>query len=129
MGLSEVAERESVGLLAYSPLAQGYLTGKYRGGALPQGSRKQLFNRMGRYETLGAGPAIEAYLDLRGGGPRSRADGARLCRLPTVRTATIIGATTLAQLKTDIASLDVRITPDLEKWIDAIHFRHCNPCP
>lgn len=44
-------------------------------------------------------------------------------------TATIIGATTLAQLKTDIASLDVRITPDLEKWIDAIHFRHCNPCP
>ena len=130
VGLSEVAERESVGLLAYSPLAQGYLTGKYRGGALPQGSRKQLFNRMGRYETPGAGPAIEAYLDLAGEAGLDPAQMALafVASRPFV-TATIIGATTLAQLKTDIASLDVRVTPDLEEWIDAIHFRHCNPCP
>jgi aryl-alcohol dehydrogenase-like predicted oxidoreductase len=50
IGLSEVVHREQVGLLAYSPLGQGYLTGKYEGGALPAGSRKRLFDRLGRYE-------------------------------------------------------------------------------
>ena len=54
-GLSEVAYREQVGLLAYSPLGQGYLSGKYECGALPPGSRKALFARLGRYEK-GNGP-------------------------------------------------------------------------
>src|SRR5262245_64384898 len=46
IGLSEIAQREEVSLLGYSPLGQGYLTGKYEGGALPPGSRKTLFNRL-----------------------------------------------------------------------------------
>lgn len=63
-GLAEIAVREQVGLLAYSPLAQGYLTGKYQGGALPAGARKTLFNRLQRYEGAGADAAIQSYLDL-----------------------------------------------------------------
>ncbi|MEM8617130.1 MAG: aldo/keto reductase, partial [Pseudomonadota bacterium] len=63
-GLEEVCVREDVSLLAYSPLAQGYLTGKYRGGALPKGSRKQLFERLQRYESEEGLKAIESYLDL-----------------------------------------------------------------
>jgi aryl-alcohol dehydrogenase-like predicted oxidoreductase len=130
VNLAEVAQREGVGLLAYSPLAQGYLTGKYRGGALPQGSRKQLFERMGRYETPGSGPAIEAYLDLakEAGLDPAQMALAFVASRPFV-TSAIIGATNLEQLKVDIASLHVAITPDLEERIDAIHLAHCNPCP
>ena len=57
-GLSEIFYREQVSLLAYSPLGQGYLSGKYEGGALPPGSRKTLFNRLGRYETANGPRAI-----------------------------------------------------------------------
>ncbi len=63
-GLSEIFYREQMSLLAYSPLGQGYLSGKYEGGALPPGSRKTLFDRLGRYEK-GNGPrAISAYIAL-----------------------------------------------------------------
>jgi aryl-alcohol dehydrogenase-like predicted oxidoreductase len=64
IGLSEVAQRENVSLLGYSPLGQGYLTGKYEGGALPPGSRKTLFNRLGRYEKGNGPKAISAYVAL-----------------------------------------------------------------
>jgi hypothetical protein len=103
---------------------------KYRGGALPQGSRKQLFNRMGRYETPGAGPGVAAYLDLaeEAGLDPAQMALAFVASRPFV-TAAIINVTSLAQLKTDIASLQVRIAPDLKEQMDAIHLRHCNPCP
>lgn len=130
VALAEVAEREGVGLLAYSPLAQGYLTGKYRHGALPQGSRKQLFDRLQRYETPGSGPAIEAYLDLaaEAGLDPAQMALAFVASRPFV-TSTIVGATSPEQLKADIASAEVAITPDLEGRIDAIHRMHCNPFP
>ena len=130
VALAEVWQREDVGLLAYSPLAQGYLTGKYRHGALPQGSRKQLFDRMQRYETPGSGPAIEAYLDLAAetGLDPAQMALAFVASRPFV-TSTIIGATSLEQLKADMASVDVAVTPELEGRIDAIHRMHCNPCP
>ena len=64
LGGSEIAIREKVGLLAYSPLAQGCLSGKYQNGALPEGSRKQLFHRLQRYETKGASERIDDYLAL-----------------------------------------------------------------
>ena len=63
-GGSEIAFRENVGLLAYSPLAQGYLTGKYQNGNLPKGSRKELFDRLQRYEGVGSEDAIESYLNI-----------------------------------------------------------------
>ena len=129
-GLAEIALREDVGLLPYSALGQGYLTGKYEGGAHPPGARKTLFDRMQRYETPGAPAAITAYLDLArkwGLDPAQMALAFATSRPFT--TSTIIGATTTAQLKTNIDSADVSISPELEAEIDAIHLRHTNPCP
>ncbi|MQT12713.1 aldo/keto reductase [Segnochrobactrum spirostomi] len=129
-GLAEVALREQVGLLAYSSLAQGYLTGKYRDGALPAGARKTLFNRLQRYEKPGAEEAINRYLDLAaewGLDPSKLALAFALTRPFT--TSVIIGATTLEQLDTDLGALDVAIPPELEAAIDAIHLWRSNPCP
>ena len=64
IGLAEMALREDIGLLAYSPLAQGYLSGKYQGGARPAGARTTLFERGQRYEKPGTATAIDAYLAL-----------------------------------------------------------------
>ena len=63
-GLSEITYREQVSLLGYSPLGQGYLTGKYEGGALPPNSRKTLFDRLGRYEKANGPKAISTYVAL-----------------------------------------------------------------
>jgi len=130
IGLAEIAVREEIGLLAYSPLAQGYLTGKYQGGARPPGARTTLFDRGQRYEKPAAAEAIDAYLALAlefGLDPAQMALAFVTSR-PFV-TSNIIGATTMEQLKTDIASIDIKIAPDLEKRIDAIHQVHSNPCP
>ncbi|MGV1014274.1 MAG: aldo/keto reductase, partial [Methyloceanibacter sp.] len=64
IGLSEIFHREQVSLLAYSPLGQGYLSGKYEGGALPPNSRKTLFDRLGRYEKGNGPKAVSAYIAL-----------------------------------------------------------------
>ena len=130
IGLAEMAMREDVGLLAYSPLAQGYLTGKYQGGARPAGARSTLFNRGQRYEKPGIEPAIDSYLAL---ARDLRLDLTQLAlAFVTSRkfvTSNIIGATTMAQLETDLASLDVAITSEIEDRIDAIHQVQQNPGP
>ena len=130
MGLAEIALREKVGLLAYSPLAQGYLTGKYQGGARPPGARTTLFERGQRYEKPSVEEAIDKYLGL---AKEFSLDPAQMAlAFVTSRpfvTSNIIGATTLEQLRTDINSINVKITPDLEKRIDAIHHVHGNPAP
>lgn len=130
MGLAEFSEREQVGLLAYSPLAQGYLTGKYQGGARPPGARTTLFERAQRYEKPGVEAAIDAYLALARdiGADPSQLAIAYVTSRPFV-TSNIIGATTMEQLKTDLAAGQVRITPDVEKRIDEIHQLHSNPAP
>jgi aryl-alcohol dehydrogenase-like predicted oxidoreductase len=130
MGLSEVAYREQVGLLAYSPLGQGYLTGKYEGGALPAGSRKTLFNRLGRYEQ-GNGPrAISTYMAL---AQRHRLDPAQMAiafaASRPFATSAIIGATSLDQLKTDIDAAALILPDDVVADIDQIHLDYPNPCP
>jgi aryl-alcohol dehydrogenase-like predicted oxidoreductase len=130
VGLAEVAMRENVGLLAYSPLAQGYLSGKYRDGARPAGSRKQLFDRLQRYEGPNAAAPLAAYLDL---ADEAGLDPARMALAfvqsrPFV-TATIIGATTMAQLETDLDAFEAPLPEDVIAAIDAIHLRHQNPCP
>ncbi len=130
MGLAEFAWRENVGLLAYSPLAQGYLTGKYQNGARPPGARTTLFARGQRYETPGAERAIDKYLKLGGelGLDPAQFAIAFVTSRPFV-TSNIIGATSMAQLKTDIASVDVKITPEMEARINEIHQLHGNPTP
>lgn len=130
VGLSEVTHREQVGLLAYSPLAQGYLTGKYEGGVLPEGSRKQLFQRLGRYETVNAAEAITSYLNI---AKKYGLDPSQMAiEFVTSRffvTSNIIGATTMEQLKTNIASIDLDLSEEVLKEIEDVHLRYSNPCP
>jgi aryl-alcohol dehydrogenase-like predicted oxidoreductase len=130
IGLAEMALREDVGLLAYSPLAQGYLTGKYQNGARPAGARTTLFNRGQRYEKPGADIAIDAYLDLarEAGLDPAQMALAFVTSRPFV-TSNIIGATSLEQLRVVLDSVDVVITPELLDRIDAIHQVHQNPTP
>jgi aryl-alcohol dehydrogenase-like predicted oxidoreductase len=128
--LEEITMHEQVGLLAYSPLGQGYLTGKYRDGALPEGSRKQLFQRLGRYEKPHAEEAINSYLDLaaeKGIDPTQLA--IRFCDTRPFVTSTIIGATTMDQLKTCIDAFTLDWTDELEDAVNALHARQPNPCP
>lgn len=129
-GLAEFAERDQVGLLAYSPLAQGYLTGKYQHGARPPGARTTLFQRGQRYEKPGVEAAIDAYLALASelGLDPAQLALAYVTSRPFV-TSNIIGATSMAQLKTDLDSVAVRITPEIERRIDEIHQLHSNPAP
>jgi aryl-alcohol dehydrogenase-like predicted oxidoreductase len=129
-GLSEIFYREQVSLLAYSPLGQGYLSGKYEGGALPPGSRKTLFNRLGRYETANGPRAISRYVELatrHGLVPAQMAIAFAVSR-PFV-TSTIIGATTMEQLKSDIAAAELTLADNVLEDIEQIHLDYPNPCP
>lgn len=130
INLAEVGLREDVGLLAYSPLAQGYLTGKYRDGALPEGSRKKLFDRLQRYETPGAAAAFDAYVELAGEIGWSPVELALkfVATRPFV-TSVIIGATSLDQLEENLAAFDRPWEAEIEARIDAIHLVRSNPCP
>ncbi|MBF33815.1 MAG: aldo/keto reductase [Hyphomonadaceae bacterium] len=128
--LEECCVREKVSLLAYSPLAQGYLTGKYRGGALPEGSRKKLFNRLQRYETPKAEAAINSYLDLAdeiGADPDQLA--IRFCDTRPFMGSTIIGATSMDQLKTCIDAFAMAWSEEIEDRVNALHLAQPSPCP
>lgn len=130
IGLAEVTAREGVGLLAYSPLGQGYLTGKYLGAARPAGARTTLFDRGQRYEKTNAEEAIAAYCALAGELGVSPATLAlAFVASRSFVASTIIGATTLAQLEEDLAAFDFAITPEIAAKIDAIHLRYPNPAP
>lgn len=130
VNLAEVCAREDISLLAYSPLAQGYLTGKYDHGARPAGSRSQLFNRGQRYETANAAEVLLEYNELArsfGVEPALFA-GAYVVSRPFV-TSSIVGATSVAQLETALAAADVIWTEEMQKAVDAVHQRVGNPCP
>jgi aryl-alcohol dehydrogenase-like predicted oxidoreductase len=130
VNLAEVCDREEVGLLAYSPLAQGYLTGKYDHGARPPGSRSQLFNRGQRYETPNAAEVQLEYNELArsfGMEPALFANAFVTSR-PFV-TSNIIGATSIAQLDMALSSANVAWTSEMQAAVDAIHQRTGNPCP
>jgi aryl-alcohol dehydrogenase-like predicted oxidoreductase len=130
VGLSEIAYREQVSLLAYSPLGQGYLSGKYEDGALPPDSRKTLFDRLGRYEKGNGPKAISTYVALarrHGIDPAQMAIAFAVSR-PFV-TSTIIGATTMDQLKTDIAAAELKLSEGVLADIEQIHLDYPNPCP
>ena len=130
IGLSEITFEEQVSLLAYSPLGQGYLTGKYENGALPPKSRKTLFDRLGRYEKANGPRAISAYVALarkHGLDPSQMAIRFAMSR-PFV-TSAIIGSTTMEQLKTDIDAADIELSDDVLEDIEQIHLDYPNPCP
>ncbi len=129
-GLAEVCHRERVSLLAYSPLAFGHLTGKYLADPQADGRITQ-FPRFGqRYDRPGVTPAVAAYCELarsHGLTPTQLALG--FVRSRPFVTSTILGASTLAQLKEDIAAALTPIGDALRQGIDRIHLTHGNPAP
>jgi aryl-alcohol dehydrogenase-like predicted oxidoreductase len=131
VGLSEIAIREKVGLLAYSPLASGYLSGKYRNGEIPKNSRMDLFyDFWPRYRTLNSEKAIEEYWNLAKKFNLNLAQMAiKFCEIQPFITSAIIGATTMDQLKTNIDSVNINLDKELITKIGEIHKRYPNPCP
>ena len=130
IGLSEFAHREDVGLLAYSPLAFGVLSGKYLNGVKPEGSRLALFDRFTRYTNPQANAATEAYVNLAkdNGLDPSQMALAYVNSRPFL-TSNIIGATSMQQLKTDIDSINIKLPKDIIRAIEAIHEKIPNPSP
>jgi aryl-alcohol dehydrogenase-like predicted oxidoreductase len=130
IGLAEFALRDQVGLLAYSPLAFGWLSGKYAGGARPPGARNTLFERFTRYNQPSTEAAVNEYVALfrRYGIDPAQGALAYVNTRPFL-TANIIGATTLEQLHANIASIDLVLPADLVHEIEAIHKRMPNPAP
>ncbi|MEO5862342.1 MAG: aldo/keto reductase [Burkholderiales bacterium] len=128
-GLAEACHRENVGLLAYSPLAFGHLTGKY---LTPEGrGRCNIYAGFGqRYEKVNGKPASQAYVDL---AQKYGMSGAALA-LAFVNqrwftTSNIVGATTIDQLKENIQSEYVTLSDECLKEIEGIHLRYTNPAP
>ncbi len=129
IGLAEVSVRENIGLLAYSPLAFGVLSGKYLNG-IPANSRIALFPQMGRYNSIEAHQATQLYADLAKKYNLSLPQMAlAFCSQREFLTSTIIGATTMAQLKENIDSIDVTLNDELLQEIDAIQNLQPNPAP
>ena len=129
IGLSEICLHENIGLLAYSPLSMGVLTGKYLDGAKPAGARFTLFERNGaRYNPPHVQDAARKYVEL---AKKSGLDPATLA-LAFVNgrsfvTSNIIGVTNLDQLKTDIESADIALSEDIMNEIAAIYRSHPDP--
>lgn len=129
-GLAEMAIREDAGLLAYSPLAFGMLSGKYLDGARPAGARLTLFERFQRYSNPQGLAATAEYAQLAAehGLTPTQLALAFVNRQPFV-TSNLIGATTLEQLRANIASVDVTLSQAILEGIEAIHARYTYPCP
>lgn len=130
IGLAEISQREDVGLLAYSPLGFGVLSGKYLDGARPEGARLSLFERFSRYSNPQGERATAAYVALardHGLDPAQMAL-AYVNSRPFV-TANIIGATRMEQLESNLGSVDLTLSEEVLEGIEAIHQAHPNPCP
>lgn len=130
IGLAEIAHREHVGLLAYSPLGFGVLSGKYLDGARPAGARLTLFDRFRRYHTEGGQKATQAYVAL---ARAHHLDPAQMAlayvNSRSFVTSTIIGATTREQLRANIESVHLKLNDEVLAGIEGIHQRQPNPCP
>lgn len=126
--LAEVALRENVGLLAYSPMAFGVLSGKYIKGKAADNARLKLFPRFARYSGEKASEAAKHYLKIAEDNSMTLAQMslAFVNQQPFV-TSTIIGATNLEQLKENIASIDVTLSEDILEQINEVHHVIPNP--
>ena len=130
VNLAEVSLREKVGLLVYSPLAFGVLTGKYLNGQLPENSRLKLFPQYNRYNSDQSQFLIHKYKDL------ANELNISLTQLSLAFvnqrefvTSNIIGATTIAQLEENISSTDIQFSSETFKLIDKIQELQPNPAP
>ena len=131
VGLAEMSVREQAGLLAYSPLACGYLSGKYRNNQLPKKSRIALHKDFWtRYNKPNADKAIDAYYEI---AKKHQLDLAQMSlkflEIQPFVTSVIIGATTMEQLKTNIESVNINLTNEIINEINEIQKIYPNPCP
>ncbi|MBT7608640.1 MAG: NADP(H)-dependent aldo-keto reductase [Bacteriovoracaceae bacterium] len=130
VGLAEISHREKCGLLAYSPLGFGVLSGKYLDNQFPEGSRLKLYKDYLRYSSTNSTNAVIAYCEL---AKKYNLDPAVMALAFThsrsFLTSTIIGATTMNQLKTNIESINVDLSKELLEEINTIHEKNPNPSP
>jgi len=128
--MSEVSLRENIGLLVYSPLAFGVLSGKYIGGKTPEGARVTLFPRFDRYSSAQSEVAVKKYQDIatKNGLTLAQLSLAFVNQLPFV-TSNIIGATNLTQLKENIESINIDLSEAVLKEIEGVHSIIPNPAP
>ena len=130
IGLAEASWRENIGLLAYSPLGFGVLSGKYLNGAQPDGARMSLFPDYTRYSNPAAVDATAKYVAL----ARSHGLDPAQMALAYVNsrpflTSTIVGATTMEQLRSNIDSINLSLSDEVLSAIEEIHNAHANPSP
>lgn len=128
--LAEVAHRENIGLLAYSPMAFGVLSGKYIKGTAADNARLKLFPRFARYSSDQATEAAKRYLKI------AEDHGMTLAQMSLAfvnerpfLTSNIIGATNLAQLAENIDSINTSLSKEVMDAINAVHAEIPNPAP
>ena len=131
VGLAEVSIRENIGCLAYSPLASGYLSGKYRNKQFPKGSRMERdFDFWTRYRKPNMENAVEDYYRI---SQKFELDMSQMsikfCEVQDFMTSVIIGATTMEQLKTNVESVKVNLDSEVIKEINNVQKKYPNPCP
>ncbi|OEJ64065.1 NADP(H)-dependent aldo-keto reductase [Magnetovibrio blakemorei] len=130
VGLAEVSQREDCGLLAYSPLAFGVLSGKYLGGERPEGARLTLFSYFTRYVNDLAAQATARYVQVARDFALDPAQMAlAFINQQAFLTANIIGATTMDQLKSNVASGSLTLSDEVLQAIGKIHRDLPNPAP
>lgn len=130
VGLAEISHRENVGLLAYSPLGFGVLSGKYLEGKRPAGARLTRYNRFERYTNEQALSATAQYAVIAAEAGLDMAQMAlAFVNTRAFVTSNIIGATSIQQLQSNIDSVTVTLSSDVLEAIEAVHKEHPNPSP
>jgi len=131
VGLAEISIRDEIGCLAYSPLASGYLTGKYRNGVKPKGSRiERDADFWTRYQKPNMENAVEEYYKISKKYNISFAQmSIKFCEMQPFMTSVIIGATKMEQLKENIESVNINLNKELLKDLNDIQKIYPNPCP
>ena len=130
VGNAEICRRENVGLLAYSPLGFGVLSGKYRNGEMPKNSRLKLFPNLSRFSNVNCAKAIDMYYEI------SQKHNITLAEMslafvndrPFV-TSNIIGATSMDQLKENINSVNIKLSDEVISEINLVNEKIPNPAP
>ncbi len=130
VNMAEIAHRENVGLLAYSPLGFGVLSGKYLDGKRPAGARITKYDRFDRYINEQAISATEQYAKIAADAGLDMAQmSLAFVNTRSFVTSNIIGATSIEQLKSNIDSVDITLSDEVLKAIEAVQTRQPNPSP
>ena len=130
VAMAEITHRENVGLLAYSPLGFGVLSGKYLDGKRPAGARLTMYDRFARYTNEQALSATAQYAKIAEDAGLDMAQMAlAFVNSRSFVTSNIIGATTIEQLKSNIDSIHLTLSSEILEAIEAVHTQHPNPSP